>query len=59
MYFPNVLFRHVSNIEKGENQLRHVPIRPSTWKNSALTERIFMKFNIGVLFLIPVEKIQV
>jgi hypothetical protein len=29
LYFPNVLFRHVSNIEKSEYRLRHVSVYPS------------------------------
>jgi len=36
---------------KTDYYLSHVySVRPSAWKNSATTGRIFMKFNIAILF---------
>ena len=34
-------------------------VRPSSWKNSALTEEMFKNFDIWVFFRISVEKNQV
>jgi len=54
-------FRRVRKIAKSDRYLRHVclsyvcpsvrpSVRPSAWNNSALTGRIFMKFDVWVFF---------
>ena len=45
-----VIFWRVRKIAKRDCWHRHVcpPVRPSSWNNSAPTERIFMKFDISV-----------
>jgi hypothetical protein len=45
-----ILFRRVRKIVKGDHQLRHVclSVRLAAWNNSALSERILMKFDVSV-----------
>jgi len=42
------VMRRIRKFAKSDNWIRHV--RPSAWKNSAPTGRIFMKFYIWVFF---------
>jgi hypothetical protein len=41
-----IYFRRVQKTAKVDYQFRHLSCRPSSWKNSAPTGRIFMKFDI-------------
>jgi hypothetical protein len=52
---------YVRKIAKSDYYLRHIfpSVRLSAWNNSALTGRIFVKFDIWVFFEKNVRKIQV
>ena len=54
------IFGRVRKIAKSDFLLRHASVRPSAWNTSVPTGRIFIKFDIWLLFLKKiVEKIQV
>jgi hypothetical protein len=65
----SIVFRRCRKIAKSDYQFRHIyppfnpsiclSVRPSAWNSSAPTGRIFMKFDICIVFLNMLRKVKI